>query len=113
MLELDETHFESSKGTVTEYELEIELRPDDRSRNLLDEYIHDKFCWLDIPEVLIPYPPKVVRAYAHAGLMGGKVLQQVEKAKNLLDRPHKGNCERCAVQEVISPASEAKSQRSS
>lgn len=47
---------ELDKGKETnDYELEIELREDQHLSNQLDEYIHDKFCRLDIPIVRDSY----------------------------------------------------------
>ena len=69
MLELDETHFEDRDEAV-EYELEVELRKDNRISKLLDEFIKDKFGRLSIP-ITSPekYPSKVVRAYRYCGLL--------------------------------------------
>jgi len=69
MLELDETHF-GDRDEAVEYELEVELRKDNRVSKLLDEFIKDKFGRLSIP-ISSPekYPSKVVRAYRYGGLL--------------------------------------------
>lgn len=80
VLELDQTHFSQNGRTISEYELEIELRKDERLSKLLDEYIIDKFGRLEIP-ILAPskYPAKVVRALAYAGYLNKSVLQTVQR----------------------------------
>lgn len=106
VLELDETHYidkrhkkGSSNRKIVEYELEIELSEHKQIVALLDEYIHDKFAYLDIPIVRVfekdGYPSKSVQTYAHCGEIDRKVLDAVAEAKKHARKHHKKACDRC------------------
>jgi len=89
--ELDESHFVRARDgkEFTEYQLEVELREDERLSKVLDEYINDKFSRLGIPIVQVDlskmsrsrYPTKVVQALAFAGCIDYSVLRPMRTVK--------------------------------
>ena len=100
VLELDESRYRSSDPSAprVEYELEVELRNDERTRLLLDEYIPDKCAANhvqlirvdngDPPDCLIAenldYPSKVAQVLAGAGLLSERARADVHKAVTLV-----------------------------
>jgi len=93
-LELDRCPFEEA----TYYELEIEFREGQRLE--LNEYIHDKFAWLNIP-LVTGYPSKLERTYLHAGRL--KPPKRAEEVRGKIDTANAAalqehqttSCKRC------------------
>jgi pyruvate kinase len=99
ILELDRSVFPAAAPRV-EYELEVELHGDASTARILNEFIHDKFAWLNIP-IVQGYPAKLVRTYFYARVLSQERSGDVEKnieevqARLVAAKGHAEGCEKC------------------
>jgi len=97
ILELDRSEFPTAPRV--EYELEVELHGDVSTAKILNEFIHDKFAWLNIP-IVQGYPSKLLRTYYYAHLLSERssdVQKSIEEVQTrlLTAKGHAEDCEKC------------------